>query len=378
MRQTDPATGKDHPSWTRLSPRPRARPARRTASSRRRPAELAELLKRSGRGDEAAFAALYDAAASRVFGLAVRVVRDPAQAEEVSQEALPRHLAHRRPLRPRRGQRDLAGSSRSCTARPWTGSAPPRRRPGATRRTTSRPSRSTTTRRPRPRRPPSRPAGSAPRSATLTTVQREALELAYFGGYTHTEVATHARPAGRHRQDPHPGRPDPAARHDGSRRMNDIHALSGAYAVDALDDLERAQFARHLAQCAECQAEVASLREAAALLAGPRRSSRRPPCATACWPTSRRSGRCRPSSPRPPRRAAARRRAPAAHPGRGGRRRGRSSAAARPSPGSTCDGATQAAQLTAAERVLAAPDAERVTERLAGGAKATRDRGPGR
>jgi RNA polymerase sigma-70 factor (ECF subfamily) len=25
---------------------------------------------------------------------------------------------------------------------------------------------------------------------TLTPVQREALELAYFGGYTHTEVAT--------------------------------------------------------------------------------------------------------------------------------------------------------------------------------------------
>jgi anti-sigma-K factor RskA len=46
----------------------------------------------------------------------------------------------------------------------------------------------------------------------------------------------------------------------------DIHALSGAYAVGAVDDLERAQFERHLAECRECRAEVASLREAAALL----------------------------------------------------------------------------------------------------------------
>lgn len=49
--------------------------------------------------------------------------------------------------------------------------------------------------------------------------------------------------------------------------MNEIHALSGAYAVDALDDIERAQFERHLAECAECRAEVASLRSTAALLA---------------------------------------------------------------------------------------------------------------
>lgn len=48
--------------------------------------------------------------------------------------------------------------------------------------------------------------------------------------------------------------------------MNEIHALSGAYAVDALDDIERAQFERHLTECSECQAEVTSLREAAALL----------------------------------------------------------------------------------------------------------------
>ncbi len=41
---------------------------------------------------------------------------------------------------------------------------------------------------------------------------------------------------------------------------DDIHALSGAYAVDAVDERERAEFERHLAACAECQAEVASFR----------------------------------------------------------------------------------------------------------------------
>lgn len=49
--------------------------------------------------------------------------------------------------------------------------------------------------------------------------------------------------------------------------MTEIHALSGAYAVDALDDIERAAFDRHLAGCADCRDEVASLREAAGLLA---------------------------------------------------------------------------------------------------------------
>jgi anti-sigma factor RsiW len=46
----------------------------------------------------------------------------------------------------------------------------------------------------------------------------------------------------------------------------DSHALSGAHAVDALDDAERAEFARHLAPCASCQHEVASLQEAAGAL----------------------------------------------------------------------------------------------------------------
>jgi anti-sigma-K factor RskA len=49
--------------------------------------------------------------------------------------------------------------------------------------------------------------------------------------------------------------------------MSDIHALSGAYAIDALDDIERAQFERHLSTCAECRAEVDGLRETGGLLA---------------------------------------------------------------------------------------------------------------
>ncbi len=44
---------------------------------------------------------------------------------------------------------------------------------------------------------------------------------------------------------------------------DDIHTLSGAYAVDAVDDLERARFEQHLAVCPECRDEVESLRSAA-------------------------------------------------------------------------------------------------------------------
>jgi anti-sigma-K factor RskA len=47
----------------------------------------------------------------------------------------------------------------------------------------------------------------------------------------------------------------------------EIHALSGAYAVDALDAEEKALFEQHLAACPACQAEVAGLREATASLA---------------------------------------------------------------------------------------------------------------
>ena len=47
-----------------------------------------ELLSRVGRGDEQAFGALYDLVSARVYGLIRRVLRDPAQAEEVTQEVM--------------------------------------------------------------------------------------------------------------------------------------------------------------------------------------------------------------------------------------------------------------------------------------------------
>jgi len=50
--------------------------------------EIDGLLRAVARGDDAAFARLYDLLSPRVFGLARRVLRDPAQAEEMAQEVL--------------------------------------------------------------------------------------------------------------------------------------------------------------------------------------------------------------------------------------------------------------------------------------------------
>ncbi|MGH3350230.1 MAG: ECF RNA polymerase sigma factor SigK [Nocardioides sp.] len=149
---------------------------------------LAGLLRRIARGDEAAFANLYDATSARVHGLVLRVVRDPAQAEEVTQEAFLQvwrqasrydeklgsaiswllTLAHRRAVD---RVRSAESAGRNDTA--YHGNTQPT--------------------------PHDTTAEAAEASMearrvhaaleTLTVVQREALQLAYFGGYTHTEVA---------------------------------------------------------------------------------------------------------------------------------------------------------------------------------------------
>lgn len=60
----------------------------RIAAADTAPVDPDGLLRLVARGDERAFTALYDLMSARVYGLAKRVVRDPAQAEEVAQEAL--------------------------------------------------------------------------------------------------------------------------------------------------------------------------------------------------------------------------------------------------------------------------------------------------
>lgn len=151
--------------------------------------DLAELLRRSSRGDQAAFAELYDATSARVYGLVLRVVRDPAQSEEVTQEAYLEiwrtaarfdatkgnalswlmTLAHRRAV-------DRVRSAEASTRRDTAYG-------NATQPIAHDVTAETVTTRLEARRV--RQALKA-----LTAVQRQAIELAYFGGYTHTEVAT--------------------------------------------------------------------------------------------------------------------------------------------------------------------------------------------
>jgi RNA polymerase sigma-70 factor, ECF subfamily len=49
-------------------------------------AELVDLMARSARGDQGAFAELYDLTSRRVHGVVLRVLRSPEHAEEVTQE----------------------------------------------------------------------------------------------------------------------------------------------------------------------------------------------------------------------------------------------------------------------------------------------------
>src|SRR6267142_1793936 len=80
-----------------------------------------------------------------------------------------------------------------------------------------------------------------------------------------------SRTAARHRQDAHPSRPaETARRADGGAGMSmhdELKANAAGYVLGSLDANDRQEFEAHLAGCAECAAEVASLRPVVSALA---------------------------------------------------------------------------------------------------------------
>lgn len=149
---------------------------------------MAQLLKRSAKGDQEAFASLYDTTSSRLFGLAVRVVRDPAQAEEVTQEVFLEIWRTASRFDPERGSALswlLTICHRKAVDRVRSAEAASRRDSNYHQQNQTIDHDTTAD--------AAQASMEAARVRTalksLTDVQREALELAYFGGYTHTEVA---------------------------------------------------------------------------------------------------------------------------------------------------------------------------------------------
>lgn len=148
--------------------------------------DLETIMAAVAAGDQAAFAQLYDELSPAVFGVVRRVLRDPAQAEEVTQEvfveiwrqaarfdasrAQPRTwavmIAHRRAVdRVRSEQAHRDRHLRVAVADP-AGAGPDELAVQAS-------------------------EGERARAAlgSLSGVQREAIELAFYDGLTHVEIA---------------------------------------------------------------------------------------------------------------------------------------------------------------------------------------------
>ena len=149
---------------------------------------LQTLLVAAGRGDASAFAELYDSVAPRVYGLVLRVLRDVHQSEEVTQEVLLQVWETSSRFDPARG-----------SAMSWIMTTAHRRAVDRVRSAESSRRRDTVDAERSRREPFDQTAETAQASleatrvraavATLSRPQRQALELAYFGGLTHTEVS---------------------------------------------------------------------------------------------------------------------------------------------------------------------------------------------
>lgn len=155
-----------------------------------RSALLADLLTQTGRGSAEAFEQLYDEVSPAVFGVALRVVRDPHLAEDVAQEALVEVWR----LAPR--YRPDAGSAQA-----WILTIAHRRAVDRVRSEQAHRERTQTHGVPDAATEPGDPqvvveqmhaeweaARVRAGLKALTPLQREAIELAYFKGYTYREV----------------------------------------------------------------------------------------------------------------------------------------------------------------------------------------------
>ncbi len=148
--------------------------------------DAAGLLARVARGDHAAFEAVYDQFAGPVYGLVRKVLRDPAQSEEVAQEVLidvwrtasrfdpdrgsavawVMTIAHRRAVDRVRSENASTAREQKMTLGPVTGDDVAELVETALDRQRVR-----------------RCLGG------LTELQAESVKLAYYGGYTYPQVA---------------------------------------------------------------------------------------------------------------------------------------------------------------------------------------------
>ncbi len=158
------------------------------ATTRPETSPACDALVRAGRGDQAAFADVYDLTSASAYGIVLHIVRDPSIAEEITQEVYVEvwRLAPR--FSPDKG-----------TAKAWINTLAHRRAVDRVR--------SEQARRNREERDAQREAATTVPSTAevvedeldaeqvraalegLTDAQREAVSLAYYDGYTYREVA---------------------------------------------------------------------------------------------------------------------------------------------------------------------------------------------